>query len=410
MNIYIGKNKFQFITDFSKHAAYDTNGNQIIIDFNTLTIYERIMLSSYLTILCDYRSEDKKMENIYNKIFNFNSEKKYVKTSYHDEFINDLSNYLKKSPEFFHFIKDNFDRIDNEKTFIFRQQLNASEMDLLYSLKFQRSYRSLMNVLYIIGVSKQNIKTEALNKIPLNVFYSNSTLAKRRVEDIFNKINSVSKNKIKYKIYNNIVYFGNGFEIEEDEEFYSDKKKEVLNQLREKEILDELECDRKETHAVKQTSIIKQEAKEEIEEIPEIIEKTLNENVDVFNLGDHRLNKEMIVDYINENSYKIDNFDFQKYTELFRKYENSKTYKNYITKLLGNGSKDIPVVYKKKDIYFDGDDGLERKNNAIYQIKEIQEAVIKSLNKVYDYDEDHSRYIALLNFVCKNYSPLFTNF
>lgn len=278
MNTYIGKNKFQFITDFSKHAAYDTNGQPIIIDFGQLTIYERIMLSSYLTILCDSSdNNDTKLENIYNKIFNFNSVKKYVKTSYHDAFLTDLTLFLKKAPEFFHFLKNNFDKIENERTFIFRQQLNATEMDLLYSLKFQKSYKSLMNVLYIIGVAKQNIKTEFLNKILLNAFYSNSSLAKKRVEEIFNKINSVSKYKVKYRIYNNIIYFGNGFQIEEDEKFYSEDKKITLEQLKEKQILDELEHD---SIREQPTPAPKQEVKEQIEPTP-IIEEEQDELLSV---------------------------------------------------------------------------------------------------------------------------------
>lgn len=273
MNTYIGKNKFQFITDFSKHAAFDTDGKEVVLDFNTLTIYERIMLSSYLTILCD--GENDTNENIYNKIFNFNSVKKYVKTSYHEAFLTDLTLFLKRAPLFIAFIKNNFDKIENDHTFIFRQQLNATEMDLLYSLKFQKSYKSLMNVLYIIGVAKQNIKTECLNKILLNAFYSNSSLAKKRVEEIFNKINSVSKYKVKYRIYNNTIYFGNGFEIEEDEKFYSEDKKIVLEQLKEKEILDELEHDsiQEQPKSQSEPAPKKEEVKEKIETVPTIEEE-----------------------------------------------------------------------------------------------------------------------------------------
>ena len=282
MNTYIGKNKFQFITDFSKHAAFDTDGKEVILDFNTLTIYERIMLSSYLTILCDSSdNNDTKLENIYNKIFNFNSVKKYVKTSYHDAFLTDLTLFLKRAPLFFAFIKTNFDKIENDHTFIFRQQLNATEMDLLYSLKFQKSYKSLMNVLYIIGVAKQNIRTSALNKIPLNAFYSTSPyLSKKRVEEIFDKINSVSKYQVQYKIYKNIIYFGNGFEIEENEQFYSEDKKNVLEQLKVDEILNGFNTPINEQPIIKEEPIKQEIKKEEVKETPIIEDSIIEEEQD----------------------------------------------------------------------------------------------------------------------------------
>lgn len=225
MKIYIGKNKFHFITDYSKYTAKNTSGEDIVIDFGLLTIEQRIMLSAYLTLLCN--DKNLKKENIYEIIFNFNSKKIYKKPSYQNIFLQDLTKFLKNKSYFFSFIKDNFNKIENDKTFIYRQQLNSSQMEVLYSLKFQRSYSSLMNVLYIIGVAKQNIVTTALNHISLDRIYRTSSfLAKKRINEIFDKLNKVSKNKIEYIIKDKEVWFKNGFSVDENEEFNSQEKKQ----------------------------------------------------------------------------------------------------------------------------------------------------------------------------------------
>ena len=242
METYISKDKFQFITDFSKHAYTDVKGNSYELNFNDLTVAERIMLSSYLTFLCSNDDGKTNKKDLYNLIFNFNN-KKQRKTSYQDSFIDDLSNFIARQPYYFAFIKSHYNDIENDKTFIYRQQLNHSEMDVLYSLKFQRNYHSLMNVLYIIGVAKQNITTTYLNKLPLSNIYSHSSLGKKRVEEIFEKINAVSKNVVRYKIIDGLVYFGNGFGIEEDEEYQSKGKRLFNRTQREESILDELTFD-----------------------------------------------------------------------------------------------------------------------------------------------------------------------
>lgn len=238
MAIYIDAQKFQFITDYSKHIYKNITGKEFIIDFGNLSIYQRIMLSAYLTILCEDKNAVLKYQNIYDKIFNFNYEKQYVQRIYYTDFVNDLIKFMKEFQSYFNFIKDNFDKIENDKTFIFRSQLNSSEMSFLYSLQFRRSYKSLMNVLYIIGVSKQNIQTIKLNKIFLRNFYNNSlSMSKKRIIKIFEKINQRSNHKVKYKIDGEYVYFSSGFEIKQDEKFYSEEKIKFNNSKREEEIL-----------------------------------------------------------------------------------------------------------------------------------------------------------------------------
>ena len=238
ISTYISENKFQFITDFSKKQII-IDGKQYEIDFGSLSIPERIMLSSYLTYLCNNGDDINTVpqKNLYNIIFNFNGNKNNRKTSYEQSFLDDLSKFIANNAYMFAYIKMHYKDIIDEKTEIYRQQLNHTEMDLLYSLKFQRNYNSLMNVLYILGVSKQNIPSLALNKIELRDIYSNVTQAKKRIIEIFEKINSVSKKKVKYEFIGTTVSFKPGFKMDENEDFFSDKKKEYLKNEKIKDFL-----------------------------------------------------------------------------------------------------------------------------------------------------------------------------
>ncbi len=412
MNTYIDGKKFQFITDYSKHACKNTNGEDVILDFGKLTIAERIMLSSFLTILCDDKNSSIKKQNVYDKIFNFNSEKKYVKTSYHDSFLDDLTKFFKENPLFFSFIKDNFDKIDGNETIIFRSQLNSTEMDLLYSLQFRRSYKSLMNVLYIIGVSKQNIQTTFLNKISLKSFYEhNSSLSKNRVNEIFEKINKISDNELKYKIDGGYVYFSSGFEIKQDEKFYSEEKKNFDKMKKEEEILNSLKPIKrtpknevKEKEEVKK--IIKKEETEEDEELISFKPSEFSEKNTALELGDENLSKEMVLDYIELMHSKNIMFEpNEENAKIIRKF----TKENAILQQLlpsTNKPSDICIVYHGD--WIKGEDGLTRKKIAEENIKIIQRKILKSLSKLYD--EDKKSYKVVLNYICKNFQNLFTNF
>ena len=289
-------------------------GNKSELDFSILSIEHRIMLSSYLTLLSRSDNKQEKLD-LYEIIFNFNKTKRNIKTSYHDKFIKDLSEFLKSNPEYFSFIKHNFDAIKDNKTVIYRQQINQTEMDLVYSLKCQKNYHSLMNILYIVGVAKQNIVTKFLNKINLNRFYPTSKiLSEQRVHDIFAKLNELSVTPISYKITKDSVYFGNGFKVEEDEKYFTEEKKEYLNQLEEEEIIKSLsminikkEIQKSKVVCDPPADDIIEEAKEEtIEDIPEVKMETLD---NILDLGERRFNFDIfkkLFEYNADNPYKID--------------------------------------------------------------------------------------------------------
>lgn len=410
MEMYIGKNKFHFITDYSKHACKNTNGEDIILDFGLLTIEERIMLSSYLTILCNKKDANK--YNFYEIIFNFNS-KKQRKTSYYNSFIEDLTAFLKNKPHYFTFIKDNFDKIENNKTFIYRQQLNASEMEVLYSLKFQRNYSSLMNVLYIIGVAKQNITTAALNHISLKRIYHSASpsVAKKRTIEIFNKLNEVSKKEIKYKFEGKEVFFGNGFSIEEEEKFYSNEKKDFNRNQKLEDWLNSIQ----EENKIEQPVALDKEAKQvelpkekEIEEEiaikmdKEVIQEKKINFTSIVDLSDDHAGRFSIEIFKNVQEY-IDNdkhFLIQQWDEILTKNysydEKTKIYRYFSENYLNVNDeiakcKELIKVLNNASL---GENWKEIKDKAREQAFTIQNKICSKLNKLFDdeNDKDHIKY------------------
>jgi hypothetical protein len=248
LTTYIDKNKFQFITSFEQVEITNTKGENIILDFGSLDIDERIFLSAFLTYVVQNEGISKKLPlvSLYDVVFNFNGNKKN-KTSYHQTFIDVIGNFLRSNAHYIAYIIDNYKEIKENKTTIYRTQLNRSEMDLLYSLKFQRSYRTFVNVLYIMGVSKSNARTKKLNKIPLSRFYKDSvSMSKKRAAEIMEKLN------IKYQIYEDNVYFSNGFGIDLDEKYYSDEKKQFEKDKFEEQILDSFDLNIEEEEQCKE--------------------------------------------------------------------------------------------------------------------------------------------------------------
>jgi hypothetical protein len=406
MGTYISRNKFQFITDFSKHAYTDVKGNNYELNFNDLTIAERIMLSSYLTLLCSNEDGKTNKKDLYNLIFNFNN-KKQRKTSYQDSFIDDLSNFISRQPYYFAFIKSHYKDIENDKTFIYRQQLNHSEMDVLYSLKFQRNYHSLMNVLYIIGVAKQNITTAYLNKIPMSSIYSHSTIGKKRVEEIFEKINAVSKNEVKYKIVDGMVYFGNGFSIEEDEEYQSNEKQLFNKTQKEESILDELAFDSNssietpvvEKKIIPQTPVVEKVELEKYEE-PKSIPFDLNEvKADVFVFDN-------LLDKLLENPNYCSNLLEKRFPEHGKRSKFLRSVNKEIGDITNRISeeKDLIEFVSNPEYCFKNDKNWqEKKDIAKFNIIKLSKPMFKFIEKIYD--EKHDMYETVLAGIYQTNKP-----
>lgn len=417
-------------------------GNKRELNFGTLSIRERIMLSSYLTYICAKEKSTINNIDLYNLIFNFNS-KNVKPTSYQDAFIKDLSDFIYTEPYYFAFIKTHFNKIENDKTFIYRSQLNQSEMDILYSLKFQKNYYSLMNVLYIMGVAKQNSVSTALNKLNLTDIYSSVSMARQRIDFIFKKINSVSTNKINYLIKDGIVYFGNGFNVHLEEKFYSEDKKMFEANAEIQNILDTL-CDTKFTK--EETAVIDNIKKEEEKPIgkpdPVVPEYTEDEDIieeenndldsiimteedidDILNLGEERrfnLNDlEKIYQY-------EENFDHNFIQNKYKEYENyfkskSKNPADVLRIALNTytllDSNNFLTKYKNLNNFinkkFPADKYGETKDLAREELKTLKDKVCAAFTKLYDSDNTKNKncYLLVVFWTLKTHkSTLIMNF
>lgn len=416
---------FNLLVIFQNMNTRMLTGNKSELDFSMLSIEHRIMLSSYLTLLSRNDNKQEKLD-LYEIIFNFNKNKRNIKTSYHDKFIKDLSEFLKSNPEYFSFIKHNFDKIKDNKTVIYRQQINQTEMDLIYSLKCQKNYHSLMNILYIVGVAKQNIVTKFLNKIKLNRFYPTSKiLSEQRVHDIFAKLNELSAVPISYKINKDAVYFGNGFKVEEDEKYFTDEKKEYFNQLEEEEIFKSLSvinadeeiqktkvvCEPSADNIIKETEKETILEEETVEDIPEVEIETLD---NILDLGEDKHFSFDIFKKLYE--YEQDNYqhcrkEYNKIRERLNEKENDKeddkedvnphtckadialrkileVYELNINDYLSK-YENLAKVYNGKNL---GDNWKEIKDNARLEFNAVKTGISRELDKLFDVNVSAYKY------------------
>lgn len=358
MTTYIDKEKFQFITSFEKIEFIKTTGEKGILDFGELTIDERIFLSTFLTYIIQQNNITKKIKtnNLYKILFNFNDTKRTdIIPTYYEAFINNISEFLKSKPHFISYIVDHYDEIIDNKTTIYRTQLNRSEMALLYTFKFQRSHKSLNNVLYIMGVAKANTKTKFLNKISLDRFYKTSpSMSKRRIAEIMSKLN------INYTILNGYVYFGNGFNVELNEK---DMSKEQL----EDNILNSLD---KKPPIVKQEKIIENK-KQEDDNYSEIL-------LDIKKQNDEKQekNEEIIKKLKNEwNNYYFENTNNA--TLLVRKWNKIFDFEKEINNICSKLHVKAELIDKAlNNEYFDNKiGGINTKNLIIQELKNLRKSL-----------------------------------
>jgi len=196
---------FYFLVDFRRHR-FENNGVKTYIDFRNLTLNERIILSGYLTSL--YNDQNNLNQNMYDLIFNFGNYRT-SKSTYQSNFISDLSDLLKKSPNIFEYIKQNYNARTETMSFeIFRQFISSEVMKFVYDMNLTKSYRFYLNVLYIIGVA-QRYNISKLNTISMNNFYPTSTsLSKKMVASIFDKLREKFPN-LNYEINDGQLFFSN---------------------------------------------------------------------------------------------------------------------------------------------------------------------------------------------------------
>lgn len=430
---YIDKEKFQFITSFEKIEIENPKGEDIILDFGKLTIDERVFLSAYLTYITQNGdiNKEEKSKNLYDIVFNFNDNKKN-KTSFHDAFITTISECLRTKLLFVLYINKHYNEIKDGKTTIYRTQLNRSEMDALYSLKFQRSYKSLCNVLYIIGVAKSKFRTQ-LNKISIDRFYNNSSMSKNRIKEIMEKLS------IGYEIVNDNVYFGNGFNIELAEKYTSEAKKNFEKEIDELDIINNIPVINKSAEVKEIKKEVKEKVVEHVEPAKPIkeekqdylyeqIKKSEKQNIpekdlsaeeldDLFATADAMSGRTSIIEDIPEITsidYKMkwqkhkDNIGITAAMKLVQEWDKTFNYNAELEKIQKKFNVKSEIIDNAlNDGYFDDKDGgLNMKKNILASFKELRNQLNLMVNteNVFGNDKDifmgymyktHDRFMAL---------------
>lgn len=384
---YVDKEKFQFITSFEKKEIVNTKGEKIIIDFGELTVDERVFLSAFLTYVVqnDGVSGKIKANNLYDIIFDFNHTKRNI-PSFHESFINTISEFLRTKPHFVAYIADFYNEIFDNKTEIYRTQLNRSEMDALYSLKFQRSYTSLCNVLYIMGVAKSNIRTRQLNKISMDRFYTNVSMSKKRIDEIMKKL------RIGYNIVGDTVYFGNGFKIPLAEKYNSEAKKNFEKQIKEEDII----------NAIPVINNLEQKQEEIVEPVKEEKDNYLIQQMiahhkedDEFDKADReerrRNAQEKIKSVWSEYYYK----DTNAASKLVRKWSSIFDYNTELEKIQKKFNVKPELIEKaiNNDYFDDADGGLEMKKRLIAELKELRNQITLMVKVEKIFGEGDEKYL-----------------
>lgn len=292
-------------------------------------------------------------------------------------------------------------------------------MDLLYTLKFQRSFRSLLNVLYIMGVAKAATRTHKLNKIPLSRFYKDSvSMSKKRVNEIFNKLG------IEYKIVDDMVFFGNGFNVELNEKYYSGQKQDYDKLKKEMEILSSFggknDEDDEDEEVVKQiydkikneneNIISTDDSQEEFNEPEDTDDENAwedfptepAEDIDsILDIGEGHFQWETfekLYDFNRNVPYAIDN----EYGKLKVKFD--KLTGEALDALLKKYSLDLNDLVRKFPNLFqiakgeyisDKDKWQEIRNNASVEYLDMKTIVCKKLSKLYDNNYEIFKYVVL---------------
>ena len=376
MKIYANVDRFQFIMDFSIEHG-----------FNTLSIRERVFASGWLTYCLNKEQAECSAEkySVFNLIFNFNGGFRHLtdttKCKWYDQFTADYDEFIFNHSGLVHYIKTNVDTLKEDGNHeIYRNQLTEGAWDLLGKVK-NRSYKSFIARLYVIGVASYKHKTSALNHIDVLDFMSgdaNVTRNMNAITEFFKILNISATYSKKLKRFN----FGNELQLPipaTRKNNYDDVI--IVNDPNIKQLAEE--------------------TKHLTEEVKQIIQTDLEDDLDLSGSSSHSNNIDE--SYLME----IDIYDDTQLTiEKWQQYWNEHTanYNPTPFKIGEAGKKEFAAIAKaisdfyekNKDArmlvegngYLEGNNWQERKNSAKIMIKRAQNKIISCLNKIAQVDMD----------------------
>ena len=377
MKVYANVDRFQFITDYrSEHG------------FNKMSIKERVFASGWLTYCLNKENAECSVEkySVFNLIFNFNGGFRHLtdttKCKWYDQFTADYDEFIFNHSDLIHYIKTNVGTLNSDGNHeIYRNQLTEGAWDLLGKVK-NRSYKSFITKLYVIGIASYKYTTKALNQINVLDFMSNDANVTRNfnaITEFFKAINIQVTYSKKLKRFN----FGNGLELPNPSVSKNDDDDDIIivNDPNIKQLTDE--------------------TKHLTEEVKQIIQTDLEDDIDLSCSSSNSNNIDE--SYLME----MDIYDDTQLTiEKWQQYwnENTANYNPTPFKIGEAAKKEFAAIAKaisdfyekNKDArmlvegngYLEGNNWQERKNSAKIMIKRAQNKIISCLNKIAQADMD----------------------
>lgn len=380
MKVYANVDRFQFITDYrSEHG------------FNKMSIKERVFASGWLTYCLNKENAECSAEkySVFNLIFNFNGGFRHLtdttKCKWYDQFTADYDEFIFNHSDLIHYIKTNVDTLNSDGNHeIYRNQLTEGAWELLGKVK-NRSYKSFITKLYVIGIASYKYTTPALNQINVLDFMSDDANVTRNfnaITEFFKVINVHVTYSKKLKRFN----FGNGLEFpKQSVSKNNDDDIIIVNDPNIKQLADE--------------------TKTITEEVKQIITKADHEDdIDLSCSSSQSNNNYLEVDIYDDTQLTIEKWQ-QYWNEHMPNYNppqfkpgdpGKKEYSKIVQAISDfyNKIKDARILVEENG-YFEGKNWKERKNTAKIMIKNNQNNIISYLNKIAKEDMDKYKRIAI---------------
>lgn len=373
MKVYANVDRFQFITDYrSEHG------------FNKMSIKERVFASGWLTYCLNKENAECSAEkySVFNLIFNFNGGFRHLtdttKCKWYDQFTADYDEFIFNHSDLIHYIKTNVDTLNSDGNHeIYRNQLTEGAWELLGKVK-NRSYKSFITKLYVIGIASYKYTTKALNQINVLDFMSDDANVTRNfnaIAEFFKAINIQVTYSKKLKRFN----FGNGLELPNPSVSKNNDDDDII-------IVNDPN--------IKQLA---EETKHLTEELKQIIQTDLEDDIDLSSSSSHSNNTYLEVDIYDDTQLTIEKWQqyWNEHTAnynppQFKPGDPGKKEFAAIAKAISdfyNKNKDARMLVEENG-YLEGNNWQERKNSAKIMIKRAQNKIISCLNKIAQADMD----------------------
>ncbi len=362
--------KFWYLREFSKESK-----------LANITVIERLILSALLT--AKINDDDRDLVEI---IMNFDGAldySNYQEWNFYKEFAGYISKYMKEAKGHIgDWIVNNY----GNKNIVHRVPIEYSDLEMSY----KNTISKVACKAFILGAANHSVNDNN-DWFSFNLFHWNKTarLQKKRTID---EINDYAG---RHGIFIDII--GNKVTV-------LNKKSQISKKIEEQENKPEVQKVKKEMNDYVESLKAVKEEPEETDPVMDLTYKPSFEIPSPFDLGDDRLSKDIVKQYIENDSDKISNSRTIN-NPIIMTFSNTQIYKEYLSKLLRgvNFDKDLVTVYEGG--FLQGNDWQNRKNIAEAKIQQIQKKTLSALNKLYDGDKD--TYSTILNYICRTFPKLF---